>query len=94
MQGSSSAHETRGNAYVSGNDAVMLWALVVAAGRSDAFASCAAARKFYDADALTEETRMLRAGRANVSHPLAFVHVPRARRSIACCWVGEALCKP
>ena len=55
-----------------------LWAaLLGAALRTAAFESCAEARRYYEADELAEEARRLRAGRANVSRPLRFLHVPK-----------------
>ena len=56
-----------------------LWwaALLGAALRTAAFESCAEARRYYRADDLAEEARRLRAGRANVSRPLRFLHVPK-----------------
>ena len=53
------------------------WAALGAALRTDAFESCAEARRYYKADALMREARRLRAGRANVSRPLRFLHVPK-----------------
>ena len=72
-----------------------LWWALGAALRTDAFESCAEARRYYKADALMREARRLRAGRANVSRPLRFLHVPKnAGTTISACCLTRARGRP